>query len=127
MKCNGSKKILIVDDEEVILNIMKRKFERLGFDVATACRGEEALEILLKERVDLILADMQIPDYYSGYDILRISKQQQPHASFVLMSGQILSEDSVKDIIKDGAAMFIRKPFPSLASVTQEIADLVAQ
>lgn len=127
MPNNGSKKILIVDDEEVIVNVMKRQFERLGFEVETAYSGKAALDILTQEQVDLVLADMKMSDSYSGHDILRVSRQYQPHASFVLMSGQILNDNSVRDILQNGAAMFVKKPFPSLTSVTEEIADLVTE
>jgi len=62
---NGSKRILIIDDEEIIVNIMKRRFERLGFEVETAHTGIEAVDVLTNEPIDLVLADMKMPDNYS--------------------------------------------------------------
>lgn len=121
---NGAKRILIIDDEEIIVNIMKRRFERLGFEVETAHTGIEAVDILANAPIDLVLADMKMPDNYSGHDIMELAKQHQPEAPFVLMSGQILSEDTVNDFMKNGAAMFVKKPFSSLSNVTKEIAEL---
>jgi len=57
----GNKKILIVEDEELILHALSDKFRSSGFDVIQAKDGEEALEVALKTHPDIILLDIILP------------------------------------------------------------------
>ncbi len=120
------KKILIIDDEETIVDILKRRFERLGFTVFSEYDGATAIEVLKKEMVDLVLCDVKMPNGISGSDVLKAAQIHNPTSQFVAMSGHLNSHKSVKSIMKDGASVFIKKPFPSLTEVTQQIASLVA-
>ena len=120
------KKILIIDDEETIVDILKRRFERLGFTVFSEYDGATAIEVLKKEMVDLVLCDVKMPNGISGSDVLKAAQTHNPTCQFVAMSGHLNSHESVESIMKDGAAVFIKKPFPSLTEVTQQIASLVA-
>jgi DNA-binding NtrC family response regulator len=122
---NETKKILIIDDEAVIVNILKRRFERMGFSVATALNGSEGIETLRHEKVDLVVCDIKMPKGISGMDVLNASKKYNPNVRFVAISGHLLSDESVEGILKDGASMYVKKPFPSLGEVTQQIADLL--
>ena len=55
------KKILIVEDEEIMYNLLKRRLEREGYEVSVAKNGEEGLEFMSRETPDLILLDIIMP------------------------------------------------------------------
>lgn len=63
-------KILIADDEPCIVHVLAIKLRNAGFDVYSACDGEEALELCLSETPDLIVTDYQMP-FLTGLDVCR--------------------------------------------------------
>ncbi len=121
-----SRKVLIVDDEEIIVDILKRRFGRMGFSVYSAMDGKEAVDLLARQRVDLVICDVLLPNDVSGETILEAAREQNPGAHFVAMSGHILSDASVQSLMAHGADLFIKKPFPSLTEVTEQMASLVS-
>jgi DNA-binding response OmpR family regulator len=64
-----SKKILVIDDEEDILNLVRLILEDAGYQVRTETDGREALKKLEKEKFDLILLDIMMP-FLSGWEVL---------------------------------------------------------
>ncbi|MFQ5650675.1 MAG: response regulator [bacterium] len=119
------KNILIVDDEVIILDVLKRRLERMGFVVKIAHDGQRAIDILQSEQVDLIVCDATLPVSVDSHEVLKVSRTRHPHASFVAMSGHLEADESVQRLMCGGASLFIKKPFPSLREVTREIADLL--
>ncbi|MDD5081687.1 MAG: response regulator, partial [Candidatus Omnitrophica bacterium] len=65
--------ILCIDDEENILQSFNRTLGMEGFKVLLAGSGQEGLDILRKEKIDLILCDQRMPEM-SGFEVLRIAK-----------------------------------------------------
>lgn len=122
---NEAKQILIIDDEEAIADILARRFERLAFRVFKEHDGAEAIEVLKKEPIDLVVCDVKMPHGVSGSDVLKAAQKYNPGSKFVAISGHIPSHDCVKSIMNDGATCFIKKPFPCLKEVTQKIAGLI--
>lgn len=108
-----SKRIIIVDDDEDILNLLSLEFHRLGFSVETFQDGQSALAFMLKEDscndVFLVILDRMLPDM-DGLDILQQFKSSHPKIPVLILSAL----DSEKDIIaglQDGAVDYITKPF----------------
>ena len=66
-------RILIVDDEPSMRDMLRIVLRRDGFDVLLAANGREAITTLEKERVDLLLSDIRMPDV-GGVDVLRAAK-----------------------------------------------------
>ncbi|HEY0090552.1 MAG TPA: response regulator [Candidatus Lokiarchaeia archaeon] len=64
-----AKKILIVEDEEVLINVLKRKLVSEGYDVSTAKNGNEGLIKMKKEKPDLILLDIIMPEK-GGFEVM---------------------------------------------------------
>ena len=56
-----AKKILIIEDEEIISNLLAKKLSQVGYEVKTAFNGQEGLEILEQEKPDLVLIDIVMP------------------------------------------------------------------
>lgn len=121
---NEQKKILIIDDEEIIVDILRRRFQRMGFVVATAFDGLQAIDALKSEPVDIVVCDIKMPKGITGVDVLYATKKYNPKARFVAISGHLISNDSVDQIMRGGATLFVKKPFSSLGEVTQQIASL---
>ncbi len=99
-------KILIIDDLSADLNTMKTLLEKKDYAVETASNGTKALEILRKNKFDLILIDILMPGL-SGYDLLRLVREKFNHdATLVYVSIVPKQEIDMTDV--DG---FIQKPF----------------
>jgi len=121
----AGKRILIIDDEEIIVDVLKRRFERIGWDVITAYDGETGIKIIKHEPLDAIICDIKMPSRTNGNDVLATAHKLRPETAFVAISGYIMSDDHVTQMMKKGAHLFLKKPFPSLKEVTQQVSELV--
>lgn len=81
-----SYKVLFVDDERQILKALKRLFHKSGFESFYASSGEEALGIMEKESIDMIVSDIRMPNM-NGYELLKIVKEKYPLTIRVALSG----------------------------------------
>jgi DNA-binding response OmpR family regulator/predicted regulator of Ras-like GTPase activity (Roadblock/LC7/MglB family) len=105
------KKILVVDDEADILWSLKEFLvnKELQAQVVTAASGEEALEKLARERIDLVITDIKMPGM-SGLDLLVEIKNRFPYISVIIMTAFPSSEFKREALLK-GGMYFIEKPF----------------
>jgi DNA-binding NtrC family response regulator len=102
--------ILIVDDEQDLLDLLKRSLEPdLDCRAESASSGEEALKRLSEASFDLVLADIKMPGM-DGLELLEIIKRKDPEQTVVMMTafGEI---DTAVGAIRSGAYDFITKPF----------------
>lgn len=81
----NKKKILIVDDDETILYILKRFFIGRGFQVRVAKDGLEAMERLKAERPALVLTDIKMPSF-SGIDLIKFIRENMKNVPIILMT-----------------------------------------
>lgn len=102
-------RILIIDDEEVLREVLEAVLRREGFDVLTAASGEEGLSLLDREDIDLIILDMMLPGM-SGSEALRVIRQTDPEIPVVIITAYS-SIDGAIDAMKRGAFHYIPKPF----------------
>lgn len=107
-------KILAIDDEVLILDLVKIALETEGYEVITAERGSVGLEKAFAEKVDLILLDFMMPDI-SGFEACRRLKTNPitSNIPIVVLTGRV-SEDDIKKIMDTGAVEYITKPFDPL-------------
>ena len=102
--------ILLVDDEHNILTSLQRLFFDEEYKLHTASNGEEALEILKDQEMDLIIADYRMPGM-SGTEFFRQARQVQPDAIRIILSGYA-NIQSLTDAINEGHIYkFIFKPW----------------
>lgn len=101
--------ILIVEDDQVLLELMCDYFEGTGATIFQAANGELAFQVVEKERIDLVLSDVQMP-VMDGLELLRKIRAKNSTLPFVLLvTGQCeINEESA---LKTGAYGLIRKPF----------------
>jgi DNA-binding NtrC family response regulator len=104
-----SLRILIVDDEEVLRDVLNAVLRREGFDVLSAATGEEALNVLDTEEVDCVVLDVMLPGI-SGIDTLRAIRIANPYLPVVVITA-FSSIDGAIEAMKHGAFHYIPKPF----------------
>ncbi len=102
-------KILIVDDEKNIRLTLRRSLETYPYDILDAISGEEALEIMNKVHVDLVLLDLKLPGM-SGLDVIHKMREKEIKAKIIIISAHGTIEAAVESM-KLGASDFIEKPF----------------
>ncbi len=100
--------ILVVDDEAANLESVARTFQKEGLRALEAPTGEAALDLLRKERVDVLVTDLSMPGM-SGVDLLRASRTVSPETEVVLMTAYGTVETAVS-AMKEGAYDFLTKP-----------------
>lgn len=104
-----SARVLVVDDEAVIRDGLKRILEGELFTVEVCSSGYSALEALQKRSFDLIITDLKMPGM-SGIDVLKSVRTLQPHIPVLLITGYA-SVDTAVEAMKNGAYDYISKPF----------------
>jgi YesN/AraC family two-component response regulator len=104
------KSILIVDDEQIIRNVLKRKLEQTtSYQVFTADDGTTGLEVFRNERIDLVISDL-LMNQMNGIELLRNLKQIEPVIPVIIITGYGTLDDAIA-AIHLGAEDFIKKPF----------------
>jgi diguanylate cyclase (GGDEF)-like protein len=109
---NGSldkARILVVDDDPLILELLDISIQSFGFDCMTAGNGREAIEILEKQSFAIVITDMMMPEV-TGMELLAHIKKYYPQISVVIVTGYT-EIFSYVDVVKAGASDFILKPF----------------
>jgi DNA-binding NtrC family response regulator len=99
---------LVVDDERVILDVMREIAEKVGYRVVTCAGGREALAHLQHHHADIAAVDLRMPDV-GGMDVLRAIRDRDPDCQVVLMTGQATIETAV-EAVKLGAVDYFTKP-----------------
>ncbi|MBI1978035.1 MAG: response regulator [Candidatus Omnitrophica bacterium] len=107
-----SAKLLVVDDEDGILEEVRSYFAEEGFQVFTADSGEEGIQILKREKPDILLVDMKLPDM-SGLLVLKIAKEASPLTKVIVNTGYV--DQALIDQAEElGRDVFLQKPFDLL-------------
>ena len=125
---NSCKKILIVDDEFPVRNVVAVSLKHFGFKVDTAESGEEALNLYLQalkadvkdEKYDLVIMDMLMPGM-TGDELFVRLRMKDPNLRALIMSGYA-SEEALERVMMGGAKGFIQKPF-----TIEELMDKVGE
>src|SRR3989338_456194 len=115
-------KLLVVDDENGILEEVRSYFEEEGFQVSVADTGEEGIQILKREKPDLLLLDMKLPDM-SGLLVLKVAKESSPLTKVIVNTGYV--DQALIDQAEElGRDVFLQKPF-DLVCLKKEIERLL--
>ncbi|MEO8348052.1 MAG: response regulator, partial [Acidobacteriota bacterium] len=102
-------RILVVDDEEVIRDVLSTLLEREGYEVTVAATAGEALSLFETEPSDVILLDLMLPDR-PGLELMREIRRQDPDAVVVIVTAYSSIEGAIQ-AMRDGAFHYIPKPF----------------
>ncbi len=112
-------RVLVVDDIPANVKLLEARLSAEYFDVLTACSGEEALEICERERVDVVLLDVMMPEM-DGFETCRRIKANPKthHVPVVLVTALDQVSDKVRGL-QGGADDFLTKPVDEIALVTR--------
>jgi DNA-binding NtrC family response regulator len=105
-------KILAIDDDETVLKLYQRLLADLGHPVVVARTGAQALEIINKENVDLVILDLKLPDVH-GCELLGQIKEKLNNAPVIIVTAHPTLESSIESIRAGGVYDYIIKPFAS--------------
>ena len=103
-----SKKILVIDDDVVLLKILTERLTPQGFEVVTASNGREGLRLAYNNNPDLVIVDIMMPDL-DGFAICERLREMSDVPVLVLSA--VVSEEKVVRCFQKGADDFIQKPF----------------
>jgi excisionase family DNA binding protein len=119
---SGKKRLLIVDDDAEIVEMMTDILNRDGrFEVKTASTGYDAGIMTQKFRPDLILLDYMLPDVNGNIVCKTIRGNPEFENTKIIIISGVINQPEIDDLLKSGAQAFIKKPF----SVT-ELIDKIA-
>lgn len=104
-------KLLIIDDEENLVELLKFRLEANGYHVDTASDGEQGLKKIKELKPDLVILDVMMPKVH-GYDVCRISKENKEtkNISIIMLTARAQAKD-MNEAKKCGADACIAKPF----------------
>jgi DNA-binding NtrC family response regulator len=102
-------KILVIDDEDIVLMSCHRALTPEGYDVKTAKSGVEGLKMLENEPFNVALIDVKMPDM-DGMEVLKKIKERWPDVAVIIITGYSAIATAVSSI-KLGAFDYIEKPF----------------
>ncbi|MGQ9629527.1 MAG: PAS domain-containing hybrid sensor histidine kinase/response regulator [bacterium] len=107
----AGKRVLVVDDEEVVVEFLSRFFEARGCRVDSATNGETALEKMRGGDFDLIVCDLRMPRM-GGRELYEWMRRDKPHLidRLVFITGDTIDEDS-RNFFREAGVPFIAKPF----------------
>jgi two-component system NtrC family sensor kinase len=116
-------RVLVIDDEEIVLDFLKRALCAEGLAVDCASTGEEASSLLKKNVYDLLLSDIKMPGPLDGRRLFLQCKKENPELAerFIFLTGDIV-ETETADFLKQSGCPYLLKPFP-LKDLRQIISD----
>lgn len=101
-------KALVIDDDLATLEFMKFRLNDEGFDVTTAERGKKALDFVRETEFDIILTDLNLPDF-NGIEMVKQCKQMSPDTEIIMITGFGSMEKAI-EATKAGAFHYVEKP-----------------
>lgn len=120
----ASNRVLLIDDDEMVVSVTRRMLQHLGYEVTVARNGQEAVELARSDApvFDLALLDMGMPvmDGYQAFPLLRAAR---PNMRIVICTGYHLDAVS-QQLLGSGAHGFLRKPF-NLETLKQKLARVL--
>ena len=121
---NSSKKILVVEDEEPLVELYKEILEDSGFKVRYAYSGDEGAELAAKEKFDLILLDLMLPTgSMNGTYVLSLIKGDKDKYGepLVIVLTNLTNEAVIKDVLEQKADGFLMKTELTPEQIVKEV------
>ena len=103
----AASRVLVVDDERSMRELLSIVLRRDGYEVFVASDGKQAVEVLKRERVDVLITDIRMPEM-TGVDVLREAKTIDPAIITIIMTA-FASTDTAVDALRLGAADYVHK------------------
>ncbi len=120
-RMNNTRKILVVDDEQKIVEVIKSYLEHSGYEVYTAYAGNQALQMFERVEPSLVILDLMLPDI-TGEDICRKIRRESK-VPIIMLTAKVEEEDILRGL-DIGADDYITKPFSPKQLVARVMAVL---
>ncbi len=104
------KKILICEDEEILLTSLKFRLQKQGYSLLLAADGQRAKEIIDYDEPDLIITDLGVPKV-SGLELIRYVRQELKLPTPIIVIAPLEDEASILEALSAGGDDFVTKPF----------------
>jgi len=102
-------KILLIDDEADVLNILANLMDTAGYDSESVMNGPDAIAKIKEDSFDLVISDLRM-DPVSGIEVLEASRRLRPSVPFVLLTAYA-SDETRQEARKLGVYAYLTKPF----------------
>jgi len=116
--------LLIVDDEVEIREMLQRHFTLADYAVMTASNGRNALDILEKNRVDIVITDLMMPEM-DGITLLRKLRAESPTTHVIAITGYVTLENALA-CMRLGARTVVFKPLEDLTELEEAVGEAEA-
>ena len=118
-------KILAIDDEVDFVEMIKNYFSLRGYDVFTALRGVAGLDIIEKEKPEVVLIDLKMPGI-DGDQVLRQMKKIHPKGKAIMLTAFKDEGQTEKKFLDMGVFAYFEKPIPSMKELENVIEKAVS-
>ena len=112
-------RLLVVDDEREIREMLSRHFRMLGYRVELAGNGHEALGLLEQKRIDVVISDIRMPEM-DGVSLLREIRRQYPMMHVIMITGYVTLENALA-CMRNQADTCVFKPFKDLSELEEAV------
>lgn len=116
-------RVYLVDDESAVLELLDNYLEGEGYDISTFSKGVDALYRIERDRPEVVLVDLQMPDMH-GLELMRLARRTSPDTSFIVITGHT-TVDTVMSSLRSGVNDYLTKPFSSSESVCLVVRNVV--
>ena len=106
-----SARVLFLDDEEPMCELLSGYFREKGFGVATATTGRRAVELASQQRFDLAVFDIHVANE-NGLELLSYFRTNFPNVPVIMLTGMVGGDDLIEQARLRGASGFMRKTDP---------------
>jgi len=114
-----AQRILVVDDESSIREIIRKRLLQDGHDVRTAADGVDALEAFRKSRFDVVMTDLKMPRM-GGVELVERVKETAPGTITIVLTGHATPASAAK-LLQQGCDSYLQKPLPGLDLVSHAV------
>jgi DNA-binding NtrC family response regulator len=121
---NDTRNVLIVDDETVIREGMRRILENDGYHVELSASGKAAIEKIQEQHFHLVITDLKMPGM-DGIEVLKTIKILQPDVPVIIITGYV-TVDTAVEAMRNGAVDYLAKPFTP-DQISEKVRKAVAQ
>lgn len=120
----AKRSILVVDDEEVMRSLLVSLLEPEGYAVHLAESGDQALQLIAKQRYDLIISDKNLPGSATGLEVARAARARHLDTPVILITGYA-SLETAQEGLEIGLVDYIEKPFDDIAEVRRRVREVL--
>jgi two-component system, OmpR family, response regulator len=104
-------KILVVDDNESIINMLKKFLEIKGHDCTISSDGRNSLDLMMRQKFDVVIMDLAMPEF-SGYDVINELEKTgkiKDH-NIIVLTASAITNDQISMLLKQGVKSCLKKP-----------------